>query len=146
MQFLANLDMRGVDSVNIQDKRNNNSVTFIREGLVEQREADLLKSLETSEDTVAVLEELLTKYAQEVIRLRQYNDVLRMLTQAAPALPTPPSPSTLPWVWPTTTPLPTEWQRPSQITCLADVGQVDKIPEGYVDIFQLMEALRRKPQ
>lgn len=72
--------------------------TYIRQDLVEQREADLLKQLEVAEDTVDVLEQLLQKYGAEILRLRAYNDVLRQLNPPVPApAPLPPN---HPFVWP----------------------------------------------
>lgn len=111
----------GVTQVTLINREDMQPVEFIRKDLVEQREADLLGQLEVAEDTVDVLEQLLKKYAEEVQRLQRYNDALRLLPPiSSPAIPTPPAPSTLPWVWdtqPSITPLP--WQFPTQITSLS---------------------------
>lgn len=71
---------------------------YIRQDLVEQREADLLKQLEVAEDTVDVLEQLLQKYGAEILRQRAYIDALRQLN---PPIPAPaPLPPNHPFVWP----------------------------------------------
>lgn len=76
--------------------------TYIRQDLVEQREADLLKQLEVAEDTVDVLEQLLQKYGAEILRLRAYNDALRQLSTPIPAPAPMPltNPVNPPWTWP----------------------------------------------
>lgn len=62
----------GLDVVILRDQ-NEQPLHFIRKDLVEQREADLLKQLETAEDTVDVLEKLLVRYAAEIRSLRAQN-------------------------------------------------------------------------
>lgn len=89
----------GVDTVDISNPLSKGYTTFVRQDLVEQREADLLESLELSEDTVETLENLLERYAQEVIRLRNENTLLRSLRQMPPQS-TPPAPTVQPWTWP----------------------------------------------
>lgn len=94
---LFTVNATGLDAVILRDDVNG-QVPFIRKGLLEQREADLLKQLEIAEDTVDVLEQLLQKYGAEILRLRAYNDALRQLN---PPLPVPaPLPPNHPFVWP----------------------------------------------
>lgn len=69
---LFTVNATGLDSVTLRDDVNGN-VQFIRQALLEQREADLLKQLETAEDTVDVLEKLLVRYAAEIRSLRAQN-------------------------------------------------------------------------
>lgn len=72
--------------------------SYIRQDLVEQREADLLKQLEIAEDTVDVLEQLLQKYGAEILRLRAYNDALRLTQNPVPHYVGIPAQHL--WVWP----------------------------------------------
>lgn len=92
------LYLSGVDKVTIADRGTTDNVTFIRESIVEQSEADLLKKLEVAEDTVDVLEQLLQKYGAEILRLRSYNDALRLTQTPPPAIL--PYPGQQPWVVP----------------------------------------------
>lgn len=96
--------------------------TYIRQDLVEQREADLLKQLEVAEDTVDVLEQLLQKYGAEILRLRAYNDALRLLN---PPVPAPaPLPHNQPFVWPNQPQTPMyPWNDMNKIWCNAGEPQ-----------------------
>lgn len=76
---------------------------YIKQSVVEEREADLLKQLEVAEETVDVLEQLLSKYAQEALRLQTYNELLRQMQKMSPPsapAPFPPFSPQQPWVWP----------------------------------------------
>lgn len=108
----------------------NTSTNYIRADLVEEREAELLGQLEVSEETVDVLEQLLVKYAEEVQRLRIYNDLLRKMP--ATSEPFPPIAPTQPWVWPPRVgDLP-----PTLVTFLqAASEEVDKWPQWKKDSF-----------
>lgn len=102
--------------------------TYIRQDLVEQREADLLKQLEVAEDTVDVLEQLLQKYGAEILRQRAYIDVLRQLNPPVPAPAPMPvvNPVTVPWTWPNQQTPMFPWNDMNKVWCDAN-GQNYKL-------------------
>ena len=102
--------------------------TYIRQDLVEQREADLLKQLEVAEDTVDVLEQLLQKYGAEILRLRSYVDALRQLHTPNPAPAPMPvvNPVNVPWTWPNQETPMFPWNDMNKVWCDAN-GQNYKL-------------------
>ncbi len=96
MKLNAGFYLSGVDEVDIPDRGTTNTVRFVRKSVVEQSEADLLKQLELSEDTVEVLEGLLKKAANEIIRLQHQNDLFRWINQN----PLPSNPAQKVATWP----------------------------------------------
>lgn len=102
--------------------------TYIRQDLVEQREADLLKQLEVAEDTVDVLEQLLQKYGAEILRLRSYVDALRQLHTPNPAPAPMPvvNPVNVPWTWPNQQTPMFPWNDMNKVWCDAN-GQNYKL-------------------
>lgn len=112
--------LSGCDRITMFDGDDDQTVDFIRATVVEQHEADLLKQLEVSEETVAVLEQLLQKYAGEVKRLREYNQVLReMQKPVVISGRLPPVNPGAPLSWPVT----------------------NKLPEGWFDMREILAAL-----
>ncbi len=71
-----------------------NTRIFIRQDVVEKREAELLKQLEVAEDTVEVLEGLLKKAAEEILRLEHCNEMFRWMQRESEKK------SANPGVWP----------------------------------------------
>lgn len=77
-KHLPTVNATGLDAVVLRDDAKGH-VTFVRKTLVEQSEADLLKQLEVAEDTVEVLEGLLKKAAEEILRLEHCNEMFRWM-------------------------------------------------------------------
>ncbi len=77
-KHLPTVNVTGLDAVVLRDDVKGH-VTFVRKTLAEQSEAGLLKQLEVAEDTVKVLEGLLKKAAEEILRLEHCNEMFRWM-------------------------------------------------------------------